>query len=124
MLNYAALLAASFAPGVFWLWYFYRKDKLEPEPKKLIIKTFFVGIVLGIPATCLEILFTESLIVIVFIVPCIEEVLKYSGVRLTVYRRPEFDEPLDGIIYTAAVALGFASIRECILSLGRLLECA
>ncbi|MGH7229809.1 MAG: PrsW family intramembrane metalloprotease [Nitrospiraceae bacterium] len=112
MLNYAAVFAAAFAPGLFWLWYFYRKDKLEPEPKKLIIKTFFVGIALGIPATFLELLFTESLLVTILIAPVIEEALKYSGVRLAAYRRPEFDEPLDGIIYTAAVALGFASMEN------------
>ncbi|MER3422235.1 MAG: hypothetical protein C4293_02395, partial [Nitrospiraceae bacterium] len=30
----------------------------------------------------------------------------------TVYHESEFDEPLDGIIYTAALALGFASMEN------------
>ncbi len=32
--------------------------------------------------------------------------------RLFVYRHREFDEPLDGIIYAAAAALGFASFEN------------
>ena len=106
------LLLAAFAPGLFWLWYFYKKDQLEPEPKRLIVMTFLLGMVLGIPATLLEFLFTQSLLAIVLVAPIVEEGLKYSGVRLTVYRSAEFDEPLDGIIYTAALALGFASVEN------------
>ena len=106
------LLLAAFAPGVFWLWLFYKKDKLEPEPKRLIVLTFLLGMGLGIPATLLELFFTGSPLSIVLLAPIIEEGLKYSGVRLTVYRNAEFNEPLDGIIYTAALALGFASMEN------------
>ncbi|WP_447978320.1 PrsW family intramembrane metalloprotease [Candidatus Nitrospira bockiana] len=109
---YLMLFALSFAPGLLWLWFFYRKDTLDPEPASLIIKTFLIGMGLGVPATVLELLFTESAVVTVAIAPVIEELLKFAGVRFTVYRRAEFDEPLDGIIYTAAVALGFASIEN------------
>ncbi|HJU05110.1 MAG TPA: PrsW family glutamic-type intramembrane protease [Nitrospiraceae bacterium] len=111
-MSYAALCAASFVPGLFWLWFFYKRDSLEPEPKRLLITSFFVGIGLGIPATFLEILFNDSLLMTVLIAPVIEETLKFGGVRFTVFRHPEFDEPLDGIIYTAAVALGFASMEN------------
>lgn len=113
-MHYLILFVLSFAPGLGWLWFFYRKDRLEPEPIRLIVRTFFIGMGLGIPATLLELLFSESLFVTVAIAPVVEEALKYGGVRLTVYRRPEFDEPLDGIVYTAAVALGFASIENAL----------
>ena len=43
--------------------------------------------------------------------PC-EEIAKFLAVRLFVYRNHEFDEPLDGIIYAAAAALGFASLEN------------
>jgi RsiW-degrading membrane proteinase PrsW (M82 family) len=110
--DYLAICAAAFAPAVFWLWYFYSKDKLDPEPKRLIAKTFLLGMLLGVPATFLELLFINSLAVSVVIAPAIEESLKYAGVRFTVYRSAEFDEPLDGIIYAAAIALGFASVEN------------
>ena len=112
MFGYAALLAAAFAPGLFWLWYFYRKDTLEPEPKRLILRMFFLGILLGIPATILELFPVDSIVMTVILAPAIEESLKFLGVRFTVYLRREFDEPMDGIIYTAAVALGFASMEN------------
>ena len=113
-MNYVVLFAAGFAPGVFWLWYFYSRDRFEPEPKKLIAQTFGIGMLLGIPATIMELVFVESLAASVLVAPVIEEGLKYAGVRLTVYRSQEFDEPLDGIVYAAAIALGFASLENAI----------
>ena len=47
-------LVFGFAPGLFWLYYFYKKDKYEPEPKKAIIKTFFLGIIAAIPVCIAE----------------------------------------------------------------------
>jgi RsiW-degrading membrane proteinase PrsW (M82 family) len=41
-----------------------------------------------------------------------EELAKFLAVRLFVYRNKEFNEPLDGIIYAAAAALGFASLEN------------
>ena len=41
-----------------------------------------------------------------------EEIAKFLAVRLFVYRNKEFNEPLDGIIYAAAAALGFASLEN------------
>ena len=108
------LFGLSFAPGLLWLWFFYRKDRIEPEPVRLIVRTFLLGVALGVPAALLELFFVESLLVTVVIAPVIEEALKFVGVRFTVYRRAEFDEPLDGIVYTAAVALGFASIENAL----------
>jgi len=41
-----------FSSGLYWLWYFYQRDKLEPEPKKLIFVSYFLGI-LSAPAHAL-----------------------------------------------------------------------
>jgi hypothetical protein len=49
---------------------------------------------------------------IVFTVAVVEEGLKYLVIRLAAYRRPEFDEPYDGIMYAAAVSLGFAAAEN------------
>jgi RsiW-degrading membrane proteinase PrsW (M82 family) len=46
----------------------------------------------------------------IFVVGFIQEFLKYAGVRYTVYSSPEFDERIDGIIYGAAIGLGFATM--------------
>jgi protease PrsW len=120
-------------PGVIWLWIIYRTDWYEPEPKRLVLATFGLGILAIAPAFGGERLagmaypflryIEEAAITGVaapwpmaigcFLVigPC-EELAKFLAVRLFVYRNKEFNEPLDGIIYAAAAALGFASLEN------------
>ena len=41
-----------------------------------------------------------------------EELGKFLAVRQTLYKSPYFSEPMDGLIFAAAAALGFASIEN------------
>lgn len=113
-MNILAIAALAFAPGIFWLWYFYRKDKIEPEPKQLIIKVFLLGMLAAVPAAIIEFPFLtmNTFVVIVIVAPIVEEIIKYLFVRHGIYRGAEFDEPMDGIVYACAVALGFASLEN------------
>jgi RsiW-degrading membrane proteinase PrsW (M82 family)/predicted RNA-binding Zn-ribbon protein involved in translation (DUF1610 family) len=107
------LFTVGFAPGVFWLWYFYRKDRYEPEPQRLVLRTAFFGILAAIPVTLLEMPFSESfLFAAVIVAPIVEELAKLAVVRWTIYNNKEFNEPMDGMTYAAAAALGFASIEN------------
>jgi RsiW-degrading membrane proteinase PrsW (M82 family) len=128
-----AALLLPMVPGVIWLWIFYRTDWYEPEPKRLVLATFGLGVLSILPAfageraAALVYPFLEHIeqatqshnvaalpmLVGCFLVigPC-EEVAKFLAVRLFVYRHREFNEPLDGIIYAAAAALGFASLEN------------
>lgn len=45
----------------------------------------------------------------------VEEFLKFFAVYLLVIRSPEFDEPIDGMIYMIAAALGFAAIENILV---------
>jgi len=105
------ILALSFAPGAFWLWYFYKKDRIEPEPGHLVIKTYLWGMAAVVPAILLELPFS-GLFLILVAAPIIEEFVKYFAVRRTIYPHAEFNEPMDGIVYSAAAALGFASVEN------------
>lgn len=118
-------------PGLFWLFYFRRKDsKNDPEPLKLVFKIFLWGGLMTIPATALEFAAdfffpftnTNSYIVLVFsallIVAPIEEFLKYIIVREKIYNNKEFNEPVDGIIYCVAAALGFATFENILVVFG------
>jgi protease PrsW len=120
-------------PGIVWLWIIYRTDWYEPEPKRLVLATFGLGILAIVPAFAGERLagmvypflsYIEQatasgggaawpMMIGCFLVigPC-EEIAKFLAVRLFVYRHKEFNEPLDGIIYAAAAALGFASLEN------------
>ncbi|MEW6235258.1 MAG: PrsW family intramembrane metalloprotease [Candidatus Omnitrophota bacterium] len=113
-----ALLA--FAPGIFWLGYIYKKDKWEPEPQKLVLCVFFLGMLAVIPAMLASFVLSlgiphreiSSAYRTCFIAPVIEELCKFLVVYLTIFRSWEFDEPMDGIVYAAAAALGFASLEN------------
>lgn len=115
-MDFLIIAAVAFAPGLFWLWYFFRKDKLHPEPLNLIRKCFVWGMAAIFPAGFLELSFgfVSSFWQFVFIAPIIEELIKFWIVRATVYERVEFDEPIDGIIYAAAAALGFATVENAL----------
>jgi protease PrsW len=111
------ILTVGLAPGLFWLWYFYSRDKYEPEPLSLIAKMFFLGIVAAVIAYLLEnvlISFISGILFVALAVPVIEELLKFSMVALFVYRDKEFDEPMDGIVYATATALGFATLENLV----------
>jgi len=108
-----ALSVLGLAPGVVLLWFYYKKDKLEPEPKWFVIRMFLLGGLAAIPAGLAELpLMRFPMLSMVVVAPVLEETLKFLVVRQTIYRHAEFDEPMDGIVYAAAVALGFASMEN------------
>ena len=110
------ILSLALAPGVFWAWYFYRRDKFEPEPKALIVKLFLLGVLVTFPVAFVEGFFglfiVSPLIMGAIVAPVVEEYGKYWVVRRFAYPNPEFDEPMDGIVYAAAAALGLASLEN------------
>jgi RsiW-degrading membrane proteinase PrsW (M82 family) len=118
------LFLLAVAPAFFILWYIYHKDKYEPEPKGLIVATFFIGAALAVPAGFLEMVLEASsgipmegnllgaFIGSFFIVAPIEEGAKFLSVRIKAYRSPAFNEVMDGIVYCVAGALGFATIEN------------
>jgi RsiW-degrading membrane proteinase PrsW (M82 family) len=125
------LLLIALAPGIFLAWYFYHRDSYEPEPKLKIVKIFFLGALMVVPAALAEMLLanitkisTQGLfhifVLSFLIVAPIEELLKYFAVRKWIYNSLEFDEAMDGIVYTVSVSLGFATAENVmyVLSLG------
>ena len=101
------ILILAFAPGLFWLAYFYSKDRLEPEPLYRVRNCFLIGMIVVVPAILVEKLTDFSLIFTLVVgAPIIEEYFKFVAVRYTIYESAEFDEPMDGIVYAAATALG------------------
>jgi len=122
----AALVGAgillSLIPAAVWLVFFYRQDRLEPEPKSYVIGVFVLGLLLcnAVAIPVVNGLFqvnrwlaTNTLTHIVgavLVVGITQEFLKYAAVRYSVYATPEFDERVDGVIYGTAAGLGFATM--------------
>jgi RsiW-degrading membrane proteinase PrsW (M82 family)/DNA-directed RNA polymerase subunit RPC12/RpoP len=130
-LQFLIVVVLAFAPGVFWLWLVYRGDRYRPEPRSLVVRTFLWGMVVAIPVATLESfliwlanpdtffsgddvpLSLATAAYMSFVVAGLtEELGKYVVVRRTVYRSPYFDEPMDGLVYSSAAALGFASLEN------------
>lgn len=112
----------SVLPGILWVWFFYRQDRFEAEPKRLIVKSFLFGALVVIPAGILEAPFRNILsgqagllgifVVATFVVGLVEEILKYRAFRSAVYNDPEFNEVMDGVIYAVSAGLGFATLEN------------
>ena len=125
-MTFAGFVLIAFTPGLFWLWFYLRKDSYRPAPRRLIAITFGLGCLAIVPAGIIEwIVLGDSFLEegagfggvaagMLFVVGPVEEVCKFAAVRLKAYRSPYFDEPMDGLVYAAAASLGFASLENLI----------
>ena len=128
-MNYLLYIILGLAPSIIWLSFYLRKDA-HPEPKRTVLKVFFLGIGAAILAACIENLISigflklnSSRILIqaayIFLgVALTEESLKYFAVKnkyLGVLGESEFDEPLDVMLYMIISALGFAALENVLL---------
>ena len=115
-LGLSILLAA--LPAAVLLAWFRRQDRARPEPLGLLGRSVLYGFVATVPAAALEILLLRfgpnrpRLLATAFdafvVAGLVEEGVKFFFVRRYLYRRPEFNERMDGILYAACVSLGFA----------------
>jgi len=107
------------APGAAIMWFIYSKDKYEKEPKKLLFWCFVFGVLSIIPAIILEKIGQASglnisdniLITFLFafvVVGFSEEFSKYIFLNWYAFKKKEFNEPFDGIVYAVMVSMGFA----------------
>ena len=111
-------LGLSALPAVLLLWYFYRRDRKRPEPLGLIGKSVLYGFLAVMPAAALEmgldrLPIPQTAFVQAFLVAAlVEESVKLFFVKHYLFRRPEFDERVDGIVYAICVSLGFAFVEN------------
>jgi RsiW-degrading membrane proteinase PrsW (M82 family) len=114
-------LILALVPALIWLGFFYRRDRREPEPRRMVLGVFVLGaLVAGAIVIPLlrEVVRVDDwrvgspwlqLVVAVLVVGVIEEVAKYATLRFSVYDSSEFDERADGVVYGTAVGLGVAT---------------
>lgn len=118
-------------PSIIWLLFYLRKDS-HPESNIMVIKIFIYGMLTAIIAAGVELAFLWgiplltnnlpkppsflSFILYHFVaIALIEEYLKYLTVKLKVLKNPEFDEPVDAMLYMIIVALGFAALENILV---------
>jgi len=115
---FIAILFIALVPGAIWLFFFLREDA-HPEPRSLIIYTFGMGMLASIPIIILQFAgewlamrVTSQIMVSILALALIEEVFKWVAVYIAVGKHPEFDEPVDAMIYMITAALGLATIEN------------
>lgn len=123
------ILIASFIPNFVWLALYLREDT-DPEPPRLVVFAFFGGVCATGIALALEYaaLKTSSAVFaagvsqiynsfwyMVLGVALIEECVKFFMTRILIMRNPEFDQPVDAMVYCIVVALGFAFAENVVV---------
>ncbi len=118
--------------SVAWLAFIRRFDRAHPEPMWLVAVTFVLGGLATVPAGFAELFLVNlspwldprvvtfggqlyalplAFVVFTLVVGMSEEGAKMLGASFAV-RRPEFDEPVDGIVYGIVSSLGFAAAEN------------
>ena len=114
------LLLATILPSILIVLFFVQSDKFK-EPTSEIIKVFFYGILITIPAFFLNSYLSgiwastqmdEGLRSSFFSAAPVEEGLKLAVLYFLVYKMKDFNEPIDGIVYGVTVSLGFATLEN------------
>ena len=118
---YVLLFAAAVLPALLLVWFFHARDTF-PEPPRVLWATFGLGCLSVIPAVALgmtiePVLQTRDALSVAafqaFVIAALcEEASKLSVLVGYSFRRSEFDEPMDGIVYGAAASLGFAGLEN------------
>lgn len=113
-------------PALVAMWLVDRLDAKRPEPRRTRRLVVLVGMLSVIPALILEMtlvnvvgdqlepqLTYQGASFHAFVVAAaVEEACKIGVVYWVVWRRPEFDERMDGIVYASRAGLGFALVEN------------
>ncbi len=118
----AATVIFTVLPIVLLLGYFYTRD-VRREPRATLAATFLLGVAIALPAVFLSLMLLvipgrslglfDGALYDAFVVAAIpEELLKLAVIAWFCARRRTFDEAMDGVVYGATAALGFAAIEN------------
>lgn len=126
---YSTLIVPIVLPVLFWAWYHYHNDRHLPEPVSHLLVAFALGGVaywigkqLYAGLGYLDLRYDAFLLAdtdrfklflyAIFAIGPIEELAKLIPFLVVIRHFPEFDEPIDGIIYASFIALGFAAVEN------------
>lgn len=116
----------TFIPPVLWLLFYLQEDR-HPEPKRLLLLAFLGGIGAALLAIVAEFILIgqeglldlqsgilRNAIIPFLVIGLVEEYAKYLPIKTLIMKRPDFDEPVDAMIYMMTAALGFAALENAL----------
>lgn len=119
------IIIAAVLPVLVWVYYIYKKDQYQPEPTKLLVKGFCLGLLSVLLSLCISLPLeflgfwgdeTSNLFDAIrkafFGAAIPEEIAKFIMLWLLLRKNPFFDEHFDGIIYAVMVSMGFAALEN------------
>ena len=126
------------APSLALLTYFYLRDRYEREPLGHLVAAYLLGAFAmlaaqGLATAVADLVSAEWLhtggeparVFDAFVLAgVVEELAKWVMLFAAAYAWREFDEPLDGLIYGVAIALGFATLENFLYLSSRGLDIA
>jgi protease PrsW len=119
----------SLLPGFAWL-YFFLQEAPHPEPKWPVVRTFLFGMASAIIALAAQLALLKTsfigdltsytyassvgfqMLFSLLVFAGIEEIVKFGAAYFAVHKDPNFDEPVDAMIYMIVAALGFATVEN------------
>ncbi len=117
------ILSLALIPVIVLVIFLLVVDRHDREPMRLLGKVFLLGMLSSIPILVIEMLLVRFNIFVGFlgivfqsfiVAGLTEEFMKRLVVMKAAYRHPAFNEKMDGIIYCAFAALGFAAVENVI----------
>jgi RsiW-degrading membrane proteinase PrsW (M82 family) len=104
------------APAVVLLSYFYIRDLYESEPLRVVLFSFFLGMLSVFPVLWLQTSagqwVAHPIAHVVLVAAGVEEVVKFLILLGFMQHSPDVNEIYDGILYAAAISLGFATVEN------------
>ncbi len=122
------LIGLAALPGLLICWYIYRMDRYEHEPKVFLVLAFLAGALATFPIIEMEEWLGRhaylwrthwllELMVTAILTALSEEIVKFLALILVIFPWSFFDEPLDGIVYSVIIAMGFATTENILYGL-------
>ncbi|MBU1255500.1 PrsW family intramembrane metalloprotease [Patescibacteria group bacterium] len=135
-MQYLFYILLGLLPSLVWLSFYLKKDK-HPESNSIVLRIFIWGMLLAPLAIIFELIliwllnpnsnpldllsqtyqasFIKIILAATLIPALVEEYLKYSIVWHRFLKKPEFDEPVDTMLYCIIAGLGFASVENLLI---------
>ncbi|WP_202080037.1 glutamic-type intramembrane protease PrsW [Caldalkalibacillus salinus] len=112
-----SLIMAAVAPGLALLCFFYLNEKFDTEPVAIVGRLFVLGVLLVFPVMVIQLTIQEALQLPPFLeafmnTALLEEFFKWFILMFFVFHHVVFNQHYDGIVYSVAVSMGFATMEN------------
>ena len=125
------LTLLSVLPSIVLFIFVWKKDKIEKEPPKLLLKLFLFGALSTVSAMILGEIFTVITLEFIYedtltfaiidnfiLTALIEEGGKYFVLKKCTWKHKAFNYTFDGVIYAVCASLGFATLENILYVVG------